>query len=166
MSAFTACKRCGFEECTKNGKVRNNQQRYKCPRCALNFVEGDKRVNASRDLRNALASFFENDPAIADAAITQYLDLSIPLSKRQRKKEDKELYTTLQYEPTKKTLGLAYSDVIAYLEKIKPLLDGKKRWLVAYGELLPGYEAVVILRPTRTAKDKDKTEPSDDHDKV
>lgn len=166
MRIFIECKRCGFEECTKNGKVRNNQQRYKCPRCELNFVEGDKRANASRDLRNALASFFENDRAAANDAITQYLGISIPFSKRQRKKEDKELYAAIQYNPLKETLGLSYSEVIAYLEKIKPFLDGKKRWIAAHGELLPGYEAVIILRPKRTAKDKDKTEPSDDHGKV
>lgn len=36
------CKKCGSQNYTKSGKVRQ-KQRYKCKNCGCNFVEGDKR---------------------------------------------------------------------------------------------------------------------------
>jgi transposase len=40
------CKRCGSDNCVKNGKVRY-QQRYKCKECGCNFIIGDKREKLS-----------------------------------------------------------------------------------------------------------------------
>ncbi len=153
------CKRCGWEWCTKNGKVRNNQQRYKCPRCKLNFVEGDKRVNNYRDLRNVLANFFENSREVNRDAIRQYLKISVSLRDRELKKYRKERSSSRSYQPPKETLGLAFQDVLSYVEKQMAFLGGSKRWIAAHGEILPGYEAIVILRPTRQKAETACTEP-------
>jgi transposase-like protein len=44
------CKKCGCDQCIKNGIVRD-QQRYKCKKCKLNFVVGDKREKVSAEGR-------------------------------------------------------------------------------------------------------------------
>lgn len=115
----------------------------------MNFVEGDKRVNNYRDLRNALASFFDDSREVNRDAIRQYLKLSVSLRDRELKKYRKERSSPRSYQPPKETLGLAYHDVLSYVEKQKSFLGGSKRWIAAHGELLPGYEAIVIIRPTR-----------------
>ena len=48
------CKRCACEAIIKNGLVRG-QQRYRCQKCALNFVVGDKRVDENLRVKRALA---------------------------------------------------------------------------------------------------------------
>jgi len=165
MNEPIECKRCGFEECVKNGKVRDNQQRYKCPRCELNFVEGDKRVNHYRNLRNILAEFFYNRGTSTREAVRQYFGLSKPLYLRQINKESKAYLDTQGKSPSRDIRGLSYDEIKSYIEKHQSFLGGAKRWIVAEGEIIPGYEAIVILRPTRPAKDKDQTVPSDDHNK-
>lgn len=160
MNEPIKCKRCGFEECDKNGKVRNNQQRYKCRRCELNFVEGDKRVNQCRDLRTALADFFYKSGASSRDAVRQYFGLSQKLHLRQRNKETKEYLDTQGIKPRRDIRGLTYDEIKSYLEKNHSFLGNAKRWIVAEGEIIPGYEAIVILRPTRTAKEKTQTLPS------
>ncbi|MBF0136772.1 MAG: IS1 family transposase [Magnetococcales bacterium] len=49
-----ACKRCSSESIVRNGVVRG-QQRYRCRRCALNFVDGDRRVDDNLHIKRALA---------------------------------------------------------------------------------------------------------------
>ncbi|MEI7948064.1 MAG: hypothetical protein WCJ02_15290 [bacterium] len=166
MNESVVCKRCGCDACIKNGKVRNEQQRYKCPRCELNFVEGDKRVNKYRDLRTALADFFYKSGASSRDAVRQYFGLSQSLYFRQRNKETKANLDAQGIKPRRDIRGLTFDEIKAYLEKNRSFLGNAKRWIVAEGEIMPGYEAIVILRPTRSAKDKDQTVPSDDHNKA
>jgi hypothetical protein len=166
MNELIKCKRCGFEECDKNGKVRNNQQRYKCRRCEFNFVEGDKRVNQCRDLRTVLADFFYKSGASTCDAVRQYFGLSKPLYLRQRDKESKVYLNTQWIKPRRDIRGLTFDEIKAYLEKNRSFLGNAKRWIVAEGEIIPGYEAIVIMRPTRPAKEKDQTVPAEDHNKA
>jgi transposase-like protein len=166
MNEPIECKRCGFGQCIKNGKVRDDQQRYKCPRCELNFVEGDKRVNKYRDLRTALADFFYKSGASSRDAVRQYFGLSQPLYLRQRKKETKAYLDAQGIKPRRDIRGLTFDEIKAYLEKNRSFLGNAKRWIVAEGEIIPGYEAIVIMRPTRPAKEKDQTVPAEDHNKA
>lgn len=149
MSVLITCKRCGCEWSTKNGKVRNNQQRYKCTRCKLNFVEGDKRVTNSCDLRRTVADFFNRNTNLSRKAIRQYFSLSVSLLEREKRKYYKERSSSLREQTSKETLGLSYQDIVSYIEKQKPFLGGNKRWIATHGELIPGYEAIIIIRPTR-----------------
>ena len=136
------CKRCETTDLVKNGIIRG-KQRYKCSVCKLNFVEGDERGSDFAMLRKALALVFyrmTNTPyeamgklfGVSKAMVQKWInefDAKVP------KNQLTEIHT-----------GMKYSEIESFIKSNKDYLGGNKQWIVAKGEVLPGYSAILILR--------------------
>ena len=139
---MATCKRCGCEQSVKNGKVRG-KARYKCKKCGLNFVEGDERVNESLVVKKALAvilyalgkasfnmmgKIFGHSPSLLYCWIVEEMaklpEPSVPGDIKE----------------------MEFDEMWHFIGSKKTKSGSSKRWIVAQGELLPGWSAVVMLQ--------------------
>ena len=152
MDDTATCKRCGMPGCSKNG-LHRNKQRYQCPKCKFNFVEGDQRVKPHLALKKALARFISDNSlrGVSASSIEKYLGLS-----RSRDGEHiNKIYPEYAFKPMEKDkIGFTSDEILAYINENPSVLGGQKRWIAAKGEIFPGYEALIIMRPTRKRPDK------------
>lgn len=139
---MVACKRCGSDSVVKNGKVRE-KARYRCKKCGLNFVEGDGRVNESLVVKKALAvilyslgkasfnmlgKIFGHSPSLLYRWIVEEMD----------KLPDPEVPGDIK--------EMEFDEMWHFIGSKKTRNGLSKRWIVAQGELLPGWSAVVMLQ--------------------
>ena len=139
---MNVCKRCQSEAFVRNGSVRG-KQRYRCRECGLNFIEGDARGSAFSLLRKALAVIYyrlSDGPSwtvsdffgVSGTMIWQWIN---EFEAKLDKAKDAEMHT-----------GMTAAEVVKYLSGQKDFIGSKKRWVVAKGEVCPGYKAIVIMR--------------------
>lgn len=139
---MATCKRCGCERSVKNGKVRG-KVRYKCKECGLNFVEGDGRVNESLVVKKALAvilyalgkasfnmlgNIFGHSPSLLYRWIVEAM----------AKLPEPEVPGDIK--------EMEFDEMWHFIGSKKTNSGSSRRWIVAQGELLPGWSAVVMLQ--------------------
>ena len=139
---MATCKRCGCERSVKNGKVRG-KVRYKCKECGLNFVEGDGRVNESLVVKKALAVILYSLSKASFNMLGKIFGHSPSLLYRWIVEEMAKL-------PEPEVPGdikeMEFDEMWHFIGSKKTNSGSSRRWIVAQGELLPGWPAVVMLQ--------------------
>ena len=138
---MVTCKRCGSEQAVKNGKARG-KARYRCKACGLNFVEGDGRVNESLVVKKALAVILY---ALGNASFNmlgQIFGHSPSLIYRWIGEEMAKLPQPAIAGDIK---DMEFDDMWHVIGSKQTNAGSSRRWIVAQGDLLPGWSAVVML---------------------
>ena len=136
------CKRCQSESVVKNGEVRE-KQRYLCKLCAYNFIEGDGRVKESLVVKKALAVILY---ALGKASFTMLGKIfghSPSLLYRWIVEEAALLPEPVVSGDIKE---MEFDEMWHFIGSKKTKSGSSRRWIVAQGELLPGWSAVVMLQ--------------------
>lgn len=150
------CKRCQSEECVRNGEVRG-KQRYKCGVCGLNFVVGDGRSKPFSLLRKALAVLFYRLSNAPGWMLTEVFGVSNTMIWRWIE----EFEARLEQAPdAEMRMDLTGAEVMKYLSEQKAFWGTKKRWVVARGEVCPGYKAIIIMRRENAAESLSELSPT------
>lgn len=139
---MVTCKRCGSEESVKNGKVRG-KARYKCKKCGLNFVEGDGRVNESLAVKKALAVILYSLSKASFNMLGKIFGHSPSLIYRWIVEEMAKLPEPSVPGDIKE---MEFDEMWHFIGSKKTKSGSSRRWIVARGELLPGWSAVVMLQ--------------------
>ena len=139
---MATCKRCGCEQSVKNGKVRG-KARYKCNKCSLNFVEGDERVNESLVVKKALAVILYSLGKASFNMLGKIFGHSPSLLYRWIVEEMAKLPEPAVPGDIKE---MEFDEMWHFIGSKKTKSGSSKRWIVAQGELLPGWSAVVMLQ--------------------
>ena len=139
---MATCKRCGCEQSVKNGKVRG-KARYKCKKCSLNFVEGDERVNESLVVKKALAVILYSLGKASFNMLGKIFGHSPSLLYRWIVEEMATLPEPAVPGDIKE---MEFDEMWHFIGSKKTTSGSSKRWIVAQGELLPGWSAVVMLQ--------------------
>ena len=141
---MVTCKRCASEHIVKNGTVRRRHL-YKCKACGLNFIEGDRRRNESLPVKKALAVILYSLGKSSFGMLGKIFGHSRSL-----------IYRWIVDEAAKRPEPVIAGDLKEMeFDEMWHFIGSKntssglsKRWIVAHGELLPGLQAVVMLRPS------------------
>ena len=136
------CKNCKEEKVIKNGTVRS-QQRYRCKICGYNFIEGDRRENRLLPAKKALAVILY---ALGKGSFNMQGKIfghSPSLIYRWIKEEAETLPATKVSGDIKE---MEFDEMWHFIGSKKRKSGSSKRWIVAQGELWPGYSAVVMLQ--------------------
>lgn len=139
---MVTCKRCGNEQSVKNGKVRG-KTRYKCKKCGLNFVEGDGRVNESLVVKKALAVILYSLGKASFNMLGKIFGHSPSLLYRWIVEEMAKLPEPAIPGDIKE---MEFDEMWHFIGSKKTNSGSSRRWIVAQGELLPGWSAVVMLQ--------------------
>ena len=139
---MVACKRCDGEQTVKNGKVRG-KARYKCKQCGLNFVEGDERVKASLVVKKALAVILYSLGKASFNMLGKIFGHSPSLLYRWIVEEMAKLPEPAVAGDIKE---MEFDEMWHFIGSKKTKSGSSRRWIVAQGELLPGWSAVVMLQ--------------------
>lgn len=138
------CKRCHAEEIIKNGLVRN-QIRYRCKKCGLNFIEGDRRVKDSVAVKKALAVILYSLGKASFGMLAKILGHSRSLTYRWISEEAAKHSEPVISGDIKE---IEFDEMWHFIQSKKTKDGSSKPWIVAQGELLPGLSAIVMLQPS------------------
>lgn len=137
-----ACKNCHATQTVKNGFVRD-QQRYQCKGCGYNFVLGDQRYSHATEVKKALCIILYSLGKASFGFMAKLLGVS---------------RTTTYYWIRQAAAGTDEPAIASHIREIEfdemwHFIQSKKEksglskpWIVAQGELLPGYSVVVMLQ--------------------
>ncbi len=139
---MVTCKRCDSDAVVKNGKVRD-KARYKCRKCGLNFVEGDERINESLVVKKALAVILYSLGKASFNMLGKIFGHSPSLLYRWITEEMEKLPEPAIPGDIKE---MEFDEMWHFIGSKKTNSGSSKRWIVAQGELLPGWSAVVMLQ--------------------
>jgi transposase-like protein len=139
------CKRCFGEIIVKNGKVRDNVQRYKCKDCRCNFVEGDNRVKPELVAKKALAIILYSLGKSSFGMLGKIFGNSRSLTYRWVRQEAEKLPDPVV---SNDVCEVEFDEMWHFLQKKVKNSGSSKRWIVAHGELLRGLQVVVMLKPS------------------
>lgn len=138
------CKRCDSQDFIKHGFVRQ-KQRYRCRECGYNFVAGDGRVNDSLPVKKALAVILYSLGKASFGMLGKIFGHSRSLTYRWIVEEAAKL-------PEPSVPGdireMELDEMWHFIGSKKTKGGLSKRWIVAHGELLPGWSAIVMLQPS------------------
>jgi transposase len=147
------CKRCGSGGAVKNGIVRG-QQRYRCQTCACNFIAGDRRVNDDLAVKRALAVILYSLGKASFNMLGHIFGVSRSLTYRWIKEEAAKI--TLP--PVSGSITeMEFDEMWHFIGSKKTKSGLSKRWIVAQGELWPGFSAIVMLPPSRGSTTRSNT---------
>ena len=139
---MVACKNCHDTQTVKNGFVRD-KQRYKCKLCGYNFVLGDERYSHATEVKKALCIILYSLEKASFGFLAKLLGVS---------------RTTTYYwirqaaantaEPTiaPDIQEIEFDEMWHFIQSKKEKSGLSKPWIVAQGELLPGYSVIVMLQ--------------------
>lgn len=139
---MVTCKRCSCDSVVRNGKVRN-KARYKCRNCGLNFVEGDGRVNESLVVKKALAVILYSLGKASFTMLGKIFGHSPSLLYRWIVEEMAKLPEPVIPGDIKE---MEFDEMWHFIGSKKTKSGLSRQWIVAQGELLPGWSAVVMLQ--------------------
>jgi transposase len=137
-----ACKNCQNTPTVKNGFVRD-KQRYQCKVCGYNFVLGDERHSHATEVKKALGIILYSLGKASFGFMAKLLGVS---------------RTTTYYwirqaaagtaEPTSASdiQEIEFDEMWHFIQSKKEKSGLSKPWIVAQGELLPGYSVIVMLQ--------------------
>ena len=147
------CKRCGSGQYVKHGFVRK-KQRYRCKGCGYNFIEGDGRVNASLPVKKALAVILYSLGKASFGMLGKIFGHSRSLTYRWIVEEAAKLPEPAISSDIKE---MEFDEMWHFIGSKKTSAGLSKRWIVAHGELLPGLQVVVMLRPSGDSMTRSNT---------
>lgn len=136
------CKRCQSEDVVKNGEVRG-KQRYRCKLCAYNFIEGDRRINESLVVKKALAVILYALGKASFSMLGKIFGHSPSLLYRWITEEAALLPEPVVSSDIKE---MEFDEMWHFIGSKKTKSGSSRRWIVAQGELLPGWSAIVMLQ--------------------
>ena len=137
-----SCKNCKKTNVIKNGFVRN-KQRYQCQTCGYNFVLGDARHPHTTEIKKALsiilyslgkASFGFLAKLFGVSRTTTYYWIRDAAALIDEPSIDADIQE------------IEFDEMWHFLQSKKRKFGSLKPWIVAQGELLPGYSVVVMLQ--------------------
>jgi transposase len=136
------CKRCMSRRVVRNGVVRG-KQRYRCMDCKYNFIEGDDRVDQWLTVKKALALilFSLGSPSLRRLAHIFGVSESLIRSWVQDQKAKLPLR---EVHGEIKDMGFEQmrNFILAEIKDSVP----SNPWIVAQGELWPGWAAIVMVQ--------------------
>ena len=144
------CKNCQHTNTVKNGLIRG-KQRYKCHACHYTFVVGDERHKPETELKKALSvilyslgksSFGFLAKLFGVSRTTPYYwirDLAV-------KTEEPIIADDIR--------EIDFDEMWHFIQSKKRSAGSSKPWIIAQGELLPGYSVVVMLQRSNDSMTK------------
>jgi len=144
------CKNCQHINTIKNGFV-HGKQRYKCHACHYTFVVGDERHKPETDLKKALSVILYSLGKASFGFLAKLFGVS---------------RTTIYYwlcdiaatteEPiiTGDIQEIDFDEMWHFVQSKKRSSGSSKPWIIARGELLPGYSVVVMLQRSNACMTK------------
>ena len=147
------CKRCKAEQLVRNGAVRG-KQRYRCGVCGYNFTEGDGRVKESLAAKKALAVILYCLSKSSFGMLGHIFGVSRSLTYRwiveaAAKLPEPQVPGTIK--------EMEFDEMWHFIGSKKTNAGSSRRWIVAQGELWPGWSVVVMLRPSSGSTPKSNT---------
>ena len=137
------CKNCKGEKTVKNGIVRG-KQRYKCKECGYNFVEGDGRTNEKIAAKKAMCVLLYSLSKASFNGLARIFDTWPSLVYRWIVEAGANLPNETVQGDIKE---MEFDEMWHFVGSKKEEFGSSKPLIVAEGELLPGFSAVVILKP-------------------
>lgn len=141
---MVSCKRCGSAQYVKNGTVRGHP-RYRCKACGLNFIEGDRRVKESVAVKKALAVILYSLGKASFGMLGKLFGHSPSLIYRWIVEAAAKLPEPLVPGDIRE---MEFDEMWHFIGSKKTKSGSSKPWIVAHGELWPGWSAVVMLQPS------------------
>lgn len=141
------CKRCGSDHHVKNGTVRGHP-RYRCKACGLNFIEGDRRVKESVAVKKALAVILYSLGKASFRMLGKLFGHSPSLIYRWIVEEAAKLPEPVVSGDIQE---MEFDEMWHFIGSKKTKSGSSRRWIVAHGELWPGWSAVVMLQPSNAS---------------
>ena len=137
------CKNCQTTNTVKNGFVRG-KQRYKCYACGYNFVLGDARHPHTTEVKKALSILLYSLGKASFGFIAKLFGVSRTTAYYWIRDAASQIE-----EPTiaGDIQEIEFDEMWHFIQSKKERFGLSKRWIVAQGELLPGYLVVVMLQP-------------------
>ena len=138
------CKRCNSRDAVKRGFVRH-KQRYQCKECGYHFVSGDGRVKADLPVKKALAVILYSLGKASFGMLGKLFGRSRSLTYRWIVEEAAKLPDPVVPGDIRE---MEFDEMWHFIGSKKTSGGLSRRWIVAHGELLPGWSAIVMLQPS------------------
>jgi transposase len=138
------CKNCQQTNTVKNGFVRG-KQRYKCHTCHYTFVVGDERHKSETELKKALSVILYS----LGKASFGFLAKLFGVSRTTTYYWIRDI-AAITAEPAiaGDIREIDFDEMWHFIQSKKRNSGSSKPWIIAQGELLPGYSVVVMLQPS------------------
>ena len=142
------CKKCNHDKISKNGIVRN-QQRYKCKSCKHNFVIGDRRSikNPKLEIKQSLSVILYSLGKASFGFLGKLFNVNRSTTYRWIRNVAEDIEEPVISSSIKE---IEFDEMWHFIHSKKTKNGSLKPWIVAQGELLPGLQAVVMLKPSRS----------------
>ena len=139
-----SCKNCHQTSTTKNGYVRG-KQRYHCQSCQYNFVLGDARHKSSSEVKKALSVILY---ALSKSSFG-FLGKLFGVSRTTAYYWIRDIAETMAEPVIAANIhAIEFDEMWHVLQSKKRKSGSSKPWIIAQGELSPGYSVVVMLQPS------------------
>ena len=139
--ATVICKKCGYEHCVKNGKVRD-VQRFKCKFCGCNFISGDKREKITPEGR-ALAILLYGRGKASYGFIAKLLKISsVAVMKLIKRTADR----LPEPEIDASIKEVSFDEMWHFIKKKNASYGSGGLWSAVEIKLLDGVLGIVLLR--------------------
>ena len=136
------CKKCGCDWVVKNGSVRANQ-RYRCKKCGLNFVEGDARTNETIIAKKALILLLYSMGKASFNMLGKIFNIYPSQVYRWIEKEGKSL-------PDKDISGeikeIEFDEMWHFVKEKKRNFGSSRPLIAAHGKLWHGCSVIVMFQ--------------------
>jgi transposase len=137
-----SCKNCQQTNTIKNGFVRG-KQRYKCHTCHYTFVVGDERHKLETDLKKALSVILYS----LGKASFGFLAKLFGVSRTTPYYWIRDIAATTEEPVIASNIHeIDFDEMWHFVQSKKSNSGSSKPWIIAQGELLPGYSVVVMLQ--------------------
>jgi transposase len=137
-----ACKNCQQTSTVKNGFVRG-KQRYKCHACHYTFVAGDERHKPETDLKKALSVILYS----LGKSSFGFLAKLFGVSRTTTYYWIRDIAATTEEPAIADNIHeIDFDEMWHFIQSKKRNSGSSKPWIIAQGELLPGYSVVVMLQ--------------------
>ena len=138
------CKNCEQTNTIKNGFVRG-KQRYKCHACHYTFVVGDERHKPENELKKALSVILYS----LGKSSFGFLAKLFGVSRTTTYYWIRDIATTTEGPVIANNIhAIDFDEMWHFIQSKKRNSGSSKPWIIAQGELLPGYSVVVMLQPS------------------
>ena len=144
------CKNCQQTNTVKNGFIRG-KQRYKCHACYYTFVIGDERHKPETDLKKALSVILYSLGKSSFGCLAKLFCVSRTTAYYWIR----DMAATTE-EPSipDNSHEIDCDEMWYFIQSKKRSSGSSKPWIIAQGELLPGYSVVVMLQRSNDSMTK------------
>ena len=142
------CKKCSHDKISKNGIIRN-QQRYKCKSCNHNFVIGDRRTikDPKLEIKKSLSVILYSLGKSSFGFLGKLFNVNRSTTYRWIRNVAEDIEEPVISSSIKE---IEFDEMWHFINSKKTKSGSLKPWIVAQGELLPGLQAVVMLKPSKS----------------